>query len=121
MNLDLTAVLSSWPLWIAVMVIVVILILRGSLVALLNRTRRVRFPGGSVDASAQPRQVATPPELLPKEVERAGASVPQDPRTATDELLRHLPRTEYITLREQWLEEMLKKVGVRADAEQKAR
>jgi hypothetical protein len=119
MTIDLTTILSSWPFWTAVTVVAVILILRGPFVALLDRTRRVRLFGTSVDASAQPRQVPQPPDLFPKETERVG---PQgDPRTATDELLRNIPRTDYTTLRERQLEDTLRQLGISPDPEQKAR
>jgi hypothetical protein len=116
MDFNLTTILSSWPFSIVVMVVAVVLILRGPLSALLDRTRRVRVLGTSVDASAPPRQVPQPPDLLPKTSGPLG-----DPRTATDELLRIIPRTDYTALRERRLEENLQHLGISPDPEQKAR
>jgi hypothetical protein len=119
----LTAVLTSWPFWTTVTIIAALLILRRDLRVLFGKARRFTAFGTTFEATEQRQaEVAspTPDSLLQTEAARVPAAG-RSARDVADDILRRLPRSEYVTFREAQIEQALEAAGVAGDAGQKSR
>jgi hypothetical protein len=124
----LTAVFTAWPVPISLALIVCILgsvlLLRASASSFIGRLRRLKLPGASLDAGGAEQRQSSPPAtpssdaLLKREAETAPK---KDPRAVVDDVLRHLPRTEYFAMREVQLEVVLNQLGISEDPQQAVR
>src|SRR5207244_8809605 len=120
MPFELTPILISWPVPTAIAVIIVLAIFRRPLKDLIDRTIHVRAPGTAIDTSGQKASLpaATTEALLKPERDKAPA---KDARGAADELLRRLPRTEYIRVTEEEIKKLLEDQGIAGDPAQATR
>ncbi len=127
----MTTVLSSWPIWGALVIALGLLVYRKQIIgilvalrALIERARHFKAFGASLDTGEQQRAAASalrgPEDALLRQ-ESEPTSLARSPRDAVDEMLKHLPRTEYYTVRERDINHALEAAGIVGDEGQRAR
>src|SRR3989442_8398297 len=89
MIVDLTAVLSTWPLPAALVIVVSLLIFRRPLIALIERTRHIHAVGTKIDATGQynPQPPVASPEIKTSPVPEDQGSVARLPARDFDRFL----------------------------------
>ena len=121
--LNLTAILSAWPVWAAGVLITALVMFRRPIYGFLERSRRLKVFGATVEASEvkQAQDVGPTSDALLKIEAAKTPTAGRTPRDAADDVLRGFPRSPYVTFREDQIKKALDDLGVSGDDRQAVR